>query len=240
MTEPTNIPCGRCGAPMHEDAGGHLAAAIEMRCVYCGAIDALPRDAEQRVLAMRALRQQRRWAEDAARGPILTYVRMFERPGWLFAPYLFGAFVLAVGAVQAGRLAAVPIGIVGGIAAASYGAVWRARRRLAATVVPLLRALPAEPGLPQRCRRCGGALPASASAFVTCRYCDAPNLASRAVLGAHHAVLAAQTSLGHAYATETATALAHEGRHVARLLRGAFFVGAAVGGGVGWLALRAW
>jgi hypothetical protein len=66
-TQPTNVPCARCGAPMREVATSHLDAAVEMRCGFCAAVELLPRDAEARVLALRALLVERRWAEDARR-----------------------------------------------------------------------------------------------------------------------------------------------------------------------------
>lgn len=238
--EPTNIPCGRCGAPMHEDGTSHLAANVAMRCVYCGAVEMLPADAGHRVLAIRAMRMQRRWAEDAARGPALAYLKMMEG-SWMFvAPYGLGALLVAASLLRSGvsSYTVVPIGIVVGIALASFAALRLGRRRLNTTLVPLIRALPAEPGRPQRCRRCGGALPASPSAFVSCRHCDAPNLASRTQIAANHAALAAQRDQGLAYAAETTASVAASGRFVARAMYVAFVVGAAGGGALGAVVAR--
>jgi DNA-directed RNA polymerase subunit RPC12/RpoP len=229
--EPTNVPCARCGAPMREDPGSHLAASVVMRCGYCGATELLPADAEQRVLALRSLEVERRWAEDAARGPAVTYLRLVESSGTFLVSYAFAGALLVAQIAWHGlsAWAAFPIGVIGGAGLATYLAVVVARRRLRATLGPLIRAFPGPPGRPQRCRRCGAELPMSASAFVACRYCDAPNLTSYAIASAHGTALREQTADARLYAAETAGEVAAAGRFVARAITGAFVVGAAAG-----------
>ena len=234
MTGPTAIPCARCGAPMREHGtASHLSVVVEMRCVHCGALERLPAaDTAQRVLALRALGAQRRWADDAAHGPALAYLRLMENGSLFVAPYAFGLALVVVSGARAGMLVpwtAMPIGVVGGAGLATY-VVWRALRGYMRRVLgPLIATRPDVTGR-ERCRRCGGELPEAASAFVTCSYCDAPNLASRAVAAAWRR----QIDDALIYARETATRVTAAGERVARSLRAAFFVGALGGGGLAY------
>ena len=231
--EPTNVPCRRCGAPLREEGDSHLARAVTMRCAHCGETELLPRDTAERVLAVRALRAERRWAEDAARGPALAYLRIMERGGMFVAPYLFAA-VIAAASVATARLTLytlLPIGIIGGAACGTYVAFRLSRARLRATLTPLIRAFPGPPGRPARCRRCGGELPPGASAFVACAYCDAPNLTF--IAASEHVVVRDEARL---YAHETAAEVARAGRFVSRAFTLAFAIGA---GGGGMLAIAA-
>jgi DNA-directed RNA polymerase subunit RPC12/RpoP len=232
--EPTNIPCGRCGAPMREVNDGdtsHLAATVPMRCSYCGAVEQLPVDAQQRVLALRSLRIQRRWAEDAATGPALTYLKIVEGDTMFLAPYAMAAVMLVAMYVLTRPASLFPIGVIAGSAVATFLALRIARPRLRRTLGPLIRAFPGVPGRPQRCRRCGGELPATTHAFVECTYCNAPNLASRAVAAANAAALVDRRSEALAYARDTTDEVAAAGRFVSRALYVAAVVGM-VGGGM--------
>jgi hypothetical protein len=229
---PTNVPCARCGAPMREHGASHLAAAVEVRCGCCGAAELLPADAQQRVLALRSLALQRRWAQDAASGPALTYLRLMESGAAFLLPYAFAALLVVgtlLGRSAITRFDALPIGVVGGALAGTYVAFRIARRRLRATLGPLIRSFPGAPGRPQRCRRCGGELPAAASAFVECAYCGAANLSSHAAAVERAAALRGETADALLHAAETASVVAAAGRFVGRAFMAAFVVGA-VGG----------
>ena len=232
--EPTNVPCRRCGAPLREDGDSHLAASVTMRCAHCGETEPLPRDTAERVLAVRALRAERRWAEDAAQGPAIAYLRIMERGGMFVAPYLFAAViaVVSVATVPRTMYTLLPIGVIGGAACATYVAFRMSRARLRATLTPLIRAFPGPPGRPARCRRCGGELPQGASAFVACAYCDAPNLTF--VAATEHIVVRDEARL---YAHETAAEVARAGAFVSRAFTVAFVIGAASGGALA-IALR--
>lgn len=234
MTGPTAVPCARCGAPMREHGtASHLSVVVEMRCVHCGAIERLPAsDAAQRVLALRGLGAQRRWAEDAAHGPALAYLRLMENDSLVLAPYAFGFVLVIVSVARAGVLVpwtALPIGVVGGAGLATF-VVWRALRGYLRRVLGPLIATRADVTGRERCRRCGGELPEAASAFVTCSYCEAPNLQSRAVAAAWRR----QIDDALVYARETAAHVTAAGERVGRSLRAAFFVGALGGGGLAY------
>jgi hypothetical protein len=218
---------------MRASGSSHLDATVEMKCEHCGATEALPGDAERRVLALRALLVERRWAEDAASGPALGYLRMMERAGPVVTPYLFGAF-LVVATVLHGAVmtpwTVVPLGVVGGAGVASYLALRVCRRRLRAVMAPLLRAAPGAPGRPQRCRRCGGELPAGDEAFRDCGFCSAPNLASNEGAVELAGRLRAGAAAGHAQAAAAAPHLEAAARFVVRTFRAAFLIGVVAGG----------
>ncbi len=66
---------------------------------------------------------------------------------------------------------------VGGFALSICVALAIARRSYRRAVRPLLFArAPLQPGLPARCRACGGPLPDGRDAFVMCRYCNTQSL----------------------------------------------------------------
>ncbi|MEZ4364303.1 MAG: hypothetical protein R3B48_29280 [Kofleriaceae bacterium] len=231
--EPTNVPCRRCGAPMRAQSDRHLDAAVAMVCEHCGAAEELPAEEARRVLALRALRMERQWAEDAASGPALTYLRTMERAGPLLLPYAFGVVLVAATALRGGLTSAIglPLGVVVGAGLASFLALRVSRRRLRAVLGPLLRAAPGLPGRAQRCRRCGGELPASAAALVECPFCQAPNLVSGAVAAQLASELEAQTRSARAHAAAAAPHLDAAARFVRRAFQLAFLAGAALGAG---------
>jgi len=234
VTGPTAIPCARCGAPMREHgAASHLSVVVEMRCVHCGTLERLPAaDAAQRALALRALGVQRRWAEDAAHGPALAYLKLMENGSLFLAPYAFGLVLVIASVARAGALVpwtALPIGVVGGAGLATF-VVWRALRGYLRRVLGPLIVTRADVTGRERCRRCGGELAKAASAFVTCSYCDAPNLQSRAVAAAWRR----EIDDALLYARETAAHVTAAGERVGWALRAAFFVGALGGGGLAY------
>jgi len=234
MSGPTSIPCARCGAPMREHGTqSHLSVVVELRCVHCGTVERLPAaDAAQRVLALRALGAQRRWADDAARGPALAYLKLMENASLFMAPWAFGALVLVATIANAGvwtAWTAFPIGVIAGAGLLTYLAFARSRRELRQVLGPLIVARSGA-SHSECCRRCGGELPVAGSAFVTCSYCSAPNLASRAVAGGWRREIDAALL----YARETATQITAAGQRVARRFQLAFFVGAAGGGGLAY------
>lgn len=228
---PTNVPCARCGAPMRETGTSHVAATVTMTCECCGASEHLPADARLRVLALRSLAMQRRWARDAVCGPALAYLKLMETSRTVMMPYAFAALLVIATVLRApaSRYTLLPVGVIGGAALATYVAYRISHKRLRATLGPLLRSFPGDPGRPQRCRRCGGELPAASAAFVECEYCGAPNLESHAVAVEHAAELRAGTDAARLYARETAVQVAAAGRFAARLLAAAFVAGAGLG-----------
>jgi hypothetical protein len=214
---------------MREASTSHLDASVTMRCASCGGAEQLPRDRERRVLAMRALLLERTWAADAASGPALAYLKVLEGGALFLAPYLFGGVLVLATMAMSGMIAPLPIGVLGGAGVATAIALRVCRGRLRRTLVPLIRAIPAAPGCAQRCRRCGGDLPRVTTAFVTCGYCQAPNLASQDAIAQHAATLRAETSDALLYAASTREAVDAAGRFVQRALTAAFLAGA--GGG---------
>ena len=216
-----------------ESSASHVAATVPMVCDFCGATEQLPADARQRVLALRVLATERRWASDAATGPALAYLKMMETSKTVMMPYAFGLLLAIATVLRAppSPYTRIPIGVIGGAALATYLVYRVCRARLRSTVGPLIRAFPAlaGPGTQQRCRRCGGELPATVVAFVECAYCGAANLLSHAAAVEHADVLRARTADQRLYARETADRVAAEGRWVARLFTAGFFVGAGVG-----------
>jgi hypothetical protein len=128
----------------------------------------------------------------------------------------------------------VPLGVVGGAALATYLAFLVARRRLRATLGPLICSFPGTPGRPRRCRRCGGELPlASGAAFVECVYCRAANLSSRALAADDARRMRDDTDRAQLYAAATATRVEAAGRTVARLFTAATLAGMGLGGLLG-------
>lgn len=234
-TAATCVPCRRCGAPLREraltDRTDHLAGEVELACAFCGTVDRLSTDADRRVLALRVLRAERRWAEDAAVGPALAYLALVERDGLFVAPYAFGAIVVAATTVTGGANTwAAPLsGALAGAALASLAALRLARRRLRTTLTPLVRAAPGDPGQALRCRRCGAALPLAARGFLTCASCEAPNLVPPPIAAGLAAALRDHTHHALLDAAATAAHLRAEGAWVRRLLRGAVVAGAVVG-----------
>ena len=217
---------------MRERGTSHLAATVEMSCGFCGATESLPGDDQQKVLALRSLLVQRRWAEDAACGPALAYLKMLESGRMIMLPYAFGAFLVVATLLRDGRTspyAALPIGVIGGASLATFLAYRIARTRLRRTLGPLIRSFPGSPGRPQRCRRCGAELPAAPGAFVECRYCKAANLASHEILAEHAAIAREQTADALLYARGTAAQVTAAGTFVGRAFKLAFITGAAVG-----------
>jgi hypothetical protein len=218
---------------MREAGTSHHAAVVVVTCACCGAREDLPGEPGARVLALRRLGAERRWAEDAANGPALAYFRWCEAGATMLAPYLFGGLLVTATAVRGGPHAFVPVCAVVGAAAATWAALRIARVRLRATLAPLVWAAPGVPGRPQRCRRCGGELPAATGAFAECAYCGAANLESRAAWAAHASELRGEVRDAMAYAHATRDEVDRAGRFVARLVRTAFALGAVIGGGLG-------
>jgi hypothetical protein len=190
------VPCARCGAPMQESAPAALHGPVQLACPYCRAVETLPADPAQRVMALRTRLAQIRWAQEAADGPALAASRIMESrtwlPGLLIAVVVLGSTAYnAVGSIQAAAASNAPpdvraevLGTVVLWPAISLGVVagallgwFVALRRYRESVRPELMARPpAQAGQPARCRRCGGTLPAVSTAFVTCAYCAAQNL----------------------------------------------------------------
>lgn len=233
--EPTNVPCARCGAPMREAGSSHLDATVAMVCGNCGACEKLPADSQRRVLALRQLLVQRKWAEDAANGPAVAYLRIVESAGMFVGPYLYAAVMMIAVTVYAGGVYSwVPFGVIGGAAVASAVAFAMARKRLRATLSPLIRAWPGPAGFAHRCRRCGGELARLPGAFVTCAYCAAPNLVSQDSAARQASVLRDETADRRLYAAGTAEVVAAAGRFVQKAFTTAFFVGVGAGGVLAW------
>lgn len=225
---------------MREVTTSYLDAAVEMRCGHCGAVELLPRDAQARVLALRSLAMERRWAEDAARGPAIAYLKIMEDPGPFVLPYMFGAAIATATAIATpSQWSVIPIGAIGGAAISAVVALALSRRRLRATVAPLVRAFTGSAGQARRCRRCGAELPPHGGAFVTCAYCEAANLISRDAAVERAGELTVEARDARLYAVETAETVRQAGVYVARMFRLAFVIGVGAGVGVAWLVASA-
>jgi hypothetical protein len=197
------VLCRRCHGPAEPRDDGSIT------CRYCGALDQLPADQ-----LGRALELKRRLAAakasvanieglDAVLGGLFEDRRAFRRVIWLY-----GVVALVVTAYSVGTawpsivhgpralratfvISALSGGVlVSGIVVAMFAASMIGRRRYRKHVRGhVLARLPRRPGMPARCRACGGDLPRgpdARGAFLACAYCTTTNLVTPE-LAAHHA-----------------------------------------------------
>lgn len=174
------VPCLHCGAPMRLGHSVGLHAAPELDCGYCGRKESLPAEAAQRHrhLQLRLLQLQRSRA--ALEAPLSSYRALSHG----FVPVLV-MLALAMGSQLYSHwrhpqwvltwTSFIPVAACVGILTG-----WIAMTlTFKGLIQPLLLARPAlHPGLPARCRVCGGDLPSLRAAHVACRYCKADNLTS--------------------------------------------------------------
>jgi uncharacterized Zn finger protein (UPF0148 family) len=198
------VPCRRCGAPMVEDSPW---AAV--RCDHCGAREALPADAAQRVIALRERLTEIRAIEAAIEAPAIAIARAVEAHGKhavftgvaavalsalsaLSAIARLGGLFLAghVGVGTIFELATVPLRSAVFFSVLTAGSMV-ALRRYAVELRPALEARPATAGSEHACGCCGGPIAAGArdGAFVVCPYCSASNLLGPTGAAAHAAAL---------------------------------------------------
>lgn len=190
MSQQIPILCARCGgAATPADDGG-------LTCPFCGHADRLPDDQlgralelKRRVTAAANKVAQLRGMESAlghifesrgafvrAAGPwlvlapaILVYSLVSSWPHIEKAPPEFRAGLIANALLGPMFVAGVLFAIVFALAAGRF----HYRR----TVRPLLFARrPRAPGLPVRCRACGGDLPDQRGPFIACAFCATHNL----------------------------------------------------------------
>lgn len=206
LPEGTPIVCRNCGGGMD------LRPDSSISCRYCGAHDRLPADQLGRVLEIKnrlALAESR---TAQVKGFDATFAHVFEDPKAflrVMGVYLVaGLFVAAmsvsnfiaflpsmsklepqqVGQVLLGQLMAPTIML--GMAASFGFALWVGRRHYRRRVRPLLIARPpAYPNAPFACRACGGGLPQTRGAEVSCQYCHTLNLVPKELHGAQAATL---------------------------------------------------
>ena len=180
LAEGVPTPCLHCGAPMKLGEAPGLHASPELACEYCGRREALPAETAQlhRHLRVRLMQVER--ARAATEAPLATY-RAVQRA---FVP-AFVVLILVAGVPGLMQLARAPAGstvtlvqlaplaLFVGMACGWVGMLLKFRE----LVQPLLRArAPLHPGLPARCRACGGELPPARSTHVACTYCKTDNL----------------------------------------------------------------
>lgn len=205
--QPACAPCARCGAPMREqNAAQTTAMQVVLVCAFCGAYESVPAEHNQKMIALRTLNAQRRWAEDVIRGPALTLLRW--REGGTMVTYLasygfmllmvlgtaasqwsilFELFRLATEETPAGDVArqaiALQVGMAGGVlgvSVATIGSVFWISAMLKRELAPYASASPPSmPGRPMRCRRCGAELVVLSSGVVTCGFCRAENFVQK-------------------------------------------------------------
>jgi tetrahydromethanopterin S-methyltransferase subunit G/DNA-directed RNA polymerase subunit RPC12/RpoP len=188
---------------MQELGPTSLVGPVQVRCPYCQAVETLPAEAAQRVVALRARLAGLRAAQEAEEGPAVAYAKMIEGLRsylWMYAVFGFliigGAIASTIERIQkvvtatkipenvrkellssAMQQSPLAIGMIFGIAIGYILAL----RNYKKAVVPTLRArAPMQPGMPARCRSCGASLPADPTqgAFVQCAHCAAQNLIS--------------------------------------------------------------
>lgn len=194
------IPCGRCGAPMQEHGPAALVGPVQVSCPFCRAIETLPAEHGQRVLALRARLAQLRFAQEAEEGPALGFARTIatlRSQIWIYV----GVALLVIGTSANGAItsirnainlpglpdsaraeilssittSAISLGVFFGAALAYVLALAKYKK----AILPTLRArAPMQPGLPARCRSCGAPLPMgpATAALVPCSQCAAHNL----------------------------------------------------------------
>jgi hypothetical protein len=155
-----------------------LHGAGELTCSYCGRKEPLPEDAAARDRHLRLRLMQLERARAASEAPLHTYRALMKGlvPGAIMLAFVFGINLYT----QLSRPGAVlvwtsflPLAIFVGMITGWVGMAVTFRR----LIEPMLQARPAlHPGMPARCRVCGGELPAVKGTHATCGYCKADNL----------------------------------------------------------------
>jgi hypothetical protein len=258
------MPCARCGAPMSEDNAQQISAThVMLGCAFCGTRESLPNEPNQKLIALRTLNAQRRWAEDAIRGPALTLLRW--RDGGTLMTYVgsYGFLLAMVAATFASqgqallpilRLAledtptgnaareslAMQMGSVGGVlgvSIATIAAVFWTAATVRREIGPYASARPpAYPGRPVRCRRCGAELVLGASGVVACGFCRADNFVHDASAHAHVAELANVVRQAQQLAVSSKVQMDRVNARVRARLMLAFFLGGPIGAVVAGVA----
>jgi hypothetical protein len=190
VQHPIPVLCARCGGAAVPADDGALA------CPFCGFSDRLPPDQLGRALELkrRVAAAARSVAQlhgmEGGLAAIFEERRAFVRAAgpWLVLAPLILAYSLAqswkyIEAAPArfrpGMIANALIGpmFLAGIVLAIFVAMLVGRRHYRRYVRPLMFARhPAGPGLPARCRACGGDLPTSRGPFRVCQFCSTHNL----------------------------------------------------------------
>ena len=201
-SEQIPIPCGRCGASMREHGHAALVGPVHVQCPFCGAVEALPAEHAQRVVALRARLAALRAAVEGEEAPAVAFARVMQTlrgQVWVFVA--FGVIVVgmtlssAITPIQraieltdlpesaraellsSATMPAIMIGVLAGAAVAYVLALLKYKK----AIEPTLQARPPmAPGLPARCRSCGASLPTqnARAALVPCPHCAATNLLS--------------------------------------------------------------
>ena len=248
-SEPSPIPCARCGAPMQEFGPTSLVGPVQVRCPYCHAVETLPAHEAQRVIALRARLAGLRAAQEAEEGPSVAYAKMVETLRsqiWIYAAIGIFSLVSLVGstinqirtAITATNISetvrkeilsstatsSIGVGILFGVVIGYLLAL----RNYKKAVVPTLRARPpVQPGMPARCRSCGASLPADPTqgAFVQCAHCAAQNLISSDLMRDRVRLLDEETRAYSARAAGVQT----KASHATGKFQTYFFIGGGIG-----------
>lgn len=170
---------------------------VTMQCSFCSAQEVLPANRAERVLRLRKRLQEIRWAREAREGTAIGIAKVAESyPRMMKPAAIFVACITAFnflrssvsllmsdsdGWVIFGALvSALPVPAV---FAAVIGGTTLSLRAYSKELRPLLEAVPSDASSTAlRCRCCGAPITAGAGdgAFVTCTFCDAPNLIGEA------------------------------------------------------------
>ncbi len=198
----TPAPCTNCGAPMSFTEATSLHHTPELSCRYCGHREALPADAAERHRHLRLRLAQLGRLREASEAPLQTFKMMNQQ--WPLAIVIS----LAMGVYQTqsfvgtwrllghanpmqAAFGAIPLAVSVGMLVGWLGM----RSTFARLLKPLLRARPPQhPGLPARCRNCGGDLPPVRAPEVTCGFCSASNLLDDSLTRDASALLAAEAA----------------------------------------------
>lgn len=174
-----------------------LANDVTMQCSFCNAQETLPANRAERVLRLRKRLQEIRWAREAREGTAIGIAKVAESyPRMMKPAAIFVACVTAFNFLRSGVSllmsdsdgwsilgTLVSALSVPAIFAALIGGTTLSLRAYAKELRPLLEAVPSDASSTSlRCRCCGAPITASArdGAFVTCAFCDAPNLIGEA------------------------------------------------------------
>lgn len=193
--EQTPILCEQCLGPATPHADGSVV------CSFCRHRGVLPHDQLQRTLELTRRLRLAANAVAQVQGTEVALSHVFESR-WAFVRaagmFLFLAVAMTVyvvvtswqlietapAEVRATLLikSAMAPTMIGGFGVAVSVALAVARRSYRRSVRPLMFArAPQQPGLPARCRACGGQLPDRRDPFVMCAYCNTHNLVTKEV-----------------------------------------------------------
>ena len=224
------IPCSRCGASMGEEAArgdGPIHGQIQARCRFCGNVEPLPPDLEERTRFLRQRLLQLRNSQRGVEAPALQVKMILEHQRFALVACAM-PLVLGVGSamtssrgyhglVEGGMsvfhalaLTILPIAMTAAVAVGLLAGYFGMAAKFRRSVLPLLAARPPlGPSGQARCRSCGGPLAITQASSIECSHCKAPNFLSEDLAQRSAELLALETREYHRRAENWGRTVTH-------------------------------